>query len=166
MGFGLPLAIMAGAKLFNAIKGGKDKRDAAEANTEAFAENERRRVESERVGHGESERTRQARAGALGNALAGTDFAIDPALLQAAGQERAFTGFERTAPEVTGSMTSDILGGIAGTAGDAASAYLAGLEPGAQAPSGGGGTIAAATPGGTPFATPNLDVRFKAPKLI
>jgi len=161
-----PIAIKAGTKLFSKILGGKKERDAGNADREAFAENERRRVEAERIGHGDTERLRTSRAGAIGDKLAGTKYNIPPELLQAALQEKGFTGYERTAPEVTGSMGSDILGGVADTAGDAADAYMRGIgREGGTPPIAGGGAIAPAAPGGQPFATPNLDVRFKAPKL-
>jgi hypothetical protein len=132
----IPLAIMAGAGLAKSVIGGKKKRDEASASKEAFDQTEANRLEAARVGHADTERSRMGRASGIASQLAGTDFAIDPSMLEAGQTERGFTGYTRESPEVTGSFMGDLAGGVADVAGQAASAYMKGLGPGGE---GGGG---------------------------
>lgn len=99
----------------------------------AFSKEEQARLAAARLKHGDTERSRRARANAIAGALGGSKYAIDPNMLSEANVERAFTDYQREYMPGASEMTK--LGPGIGeklfSAGDAAvDAYMKGLGGG------------------------------------
>jgi hypothetical protein len=122
-------AVKLGTDLFGKVFGGGKERKEAQAKKDAFDTTEANRLAAARLGHGDTERLRTSRAGALGEKLAGTNYDIPAEFLDALQQEKEFTGYQReyAAGEPQGSFLGDLASGISDVAGQGASAYLQGL---------------------------------------
>lgn len=126
----LPLAILGGAKLAQALFKKKGATSAAKEQKRADEANLQAQFESESTAFENKESDRLARMRQVAGQLQGAR-ALSPEVIAAALQRRANTARKGAAVDRSKGLGWNALGDITGTVGDFASAYMAGNNPNA-----------------------------------
>lgn len=141
-----PLAIMAGAKIGKGILGGLGKKKAAKEQYKKEEQNLQSKFESDTDRFNNTEDDRLARMSHVAGQLKGAR-ALSPEVIAAALKRRKNFNRKGVAVDQSKGVMTQMLGDVAGSVGDLASAYMAGSNPNSvsgasKAMGSGGGAVA------------------------